>query len=275
MRKFLFLYAVCLLLVFPVVANATSIPVDLSYWDDSRSTGNGIDAKDGWSGLDGDDDADFLPDNNGFKFSWDISLEDTVYTYKYTVSGVGDNYLSFGLSHLNVEVSTDSQFTMMLAEAVNRIDDDPYYQNLYKSSPPSEIPFEGPATFEPGRGSNPNMPDDIYAIKWNTDGNAGIFGNHMDIVEFVITFTSDKYPVWGDFYAKDGSHNQIVAEAWNTGFLETPTETSDFIHWIARPDTGGGGGGGGIPEPATILLLGSGLLGLAVSGKKRFKKRNG
>ena len=35
------------------------------------------------------------------------------------------------------------------------------------------------------------------------------------------------------------------------------------------------GGGDPIPEPATMLLLGSGLIGIAVSGKKRFKKRNG
>jgi len=38
---------------------------------------------------------------------------------------------------------------------------------------------------------------------------------------------------------------------------------------------GGGGGGGEAPEPATMLLLGSGLIGIAVSGKKRFKKING
>ena len=33
--------------------------------------------------------------------------------------------------------------------------------------------------------------------------------------------------------------------------------------------------GAPIPEPATMLLFGSGLIGIAVSGKKRFKKRNG
>ena len=273
MRKLLFLYAVCLLLVFPMVANATSISVDQEYWSNSRSTNNGIEARDGWSGLDLDNNKE--PDNNGFKISWEISLDGTRYNYKYTISGVDNNYLSFGLSHLNVEVtntSSENDFVMKQAEAVNRetkVNKDDTYKDLSESLS-SKILFEGPAPFEPSdsSGSNPNMPDDIYAIKWDMDGKDGIFGNKSrDIVEFYISFTSENYPVWGDFYANDGI---VAAEAWNLGFGTDPT-TTDFTNWIARPN----GSPTHAPEPATMLLLGSGLIGIAVSGKKRLKKRNG
>jgi hypothetical protein len=50
----------------------------------------------------------------------------------------------------------------------------------------------------------------------------------------------------------------------------------EWAHKLEGSFTAGDGSSGGeAPEPATMLLLGSGLIGIAVSGKKRFKKRNG
>jgi len=270
MRKLLILCAVCLLLVFPVVANATSITANLS---GTRSTADGtVVVTDGWNktGV-----------FNGFDISWLINPTTvgttTSYSYQYTISGEGSTFLSKGLSHWILEVTNPSDatdFTMTGASAVDKDDGD---------LSASTVLFEGPKTFygTGDGGSNPYMESSIYGIKWNTDGEDGIFDDNRDIVELVITFNSLKDPVWGDFYAKDGfdQSTEEIATAWNVGFGTDPGDnTTDFTNWIATPDGANGNGegeGDPIPEPATMLLLGSGLIGFAVSGRKKLKKRNG
>jgi hypothetical protein len=59
---------------------------------------------------------------------------------------------------------------------------------------------------------------------------------------------------------------------------DDPFTTSNVVKKIGDKipqvgdDTPGGNGVSPIPEPATLLLLGSGLVGLAVLGRNKFKK---
>jgi hypothetical protein len=85
------------------------------------------------------------------------------------------------------------------------------------------------------------------------------------------SFYSWRSPVWGDFFAKDGqAGGQGLNLAWNTGFfdpdpLDAPADGS-IGYKILRPDTDTV-----IPEPTTIGLMGMGLLGLAISRRRRAK----
>ncbi len=67
-----------------------------------------------------------------------------------------------------------------------------------------------------------------------------------------------------------GTTKDINGLVYLIGFEDTPTGDRDFNDLMAIVENLGQGST--VPEPATMLLLGSGLLGMGVYARRRFKK---
>ncbi len=121
---------------------------------------------------------------------------------------------------------------------------------------------------DPGN-SNPNLPGSIYGAKFN------IADGVEDSTLVMFSLTSDRDPIWGDFYAKDGTENQgtVNVTVGNTGFLladplSGPVNGSIENHLLV-PDTTNGGPGGPIPEPMTMATFAMALAGVGAAVRKR------
>ena len=246
--KLLAVWVVGLLLVgVPAAGHAAIIAVGATDWTGSRSTATAsqIVASDGWTSA-----------NGGFKIAWGITQSGTVYSYQYTLSNEAGTGLTKAVSHLLLEVSPSFAGTDIWNAKLNGIID---------------VTVAGPAdyTSTSDGNSNPYLPGTLHGIK--LDAGVGLS---------VYTFSSNKGPVWGDFYSKDGKQGgppanpdrDVWATAWNFGIGTDPLATDTvFSKWVPTPDTFSGSPV--IPEPGTLVIWSVGGLcaaaGAALSRRRK------
>jgi hypothetical protein len=120
---------------------------------------------------------------------------------------------------------------------------------------------EGPTTFSARKNSNPGMPGPLFGLKFNTT---------LDPLIYSWQIETDRAPMWGDFYAKDGKTGGAEVYAYNINFgLAAPI----YVQGVSAdgfalvPDTVTGGPA--VPVPAALWLFGPALGALTAARRRR------
>ena len=170
----------------------------------------------------------------GTTFSWQVDDNgDGTYTYTYRLQ-VPDG--SKAISHITMEVSPSFLSSNILEVLQGDIAD-------------------GQPDAYPNGGADPGMPDSMRGVKF--------VGGGPDSTDYdwTVSFTTDRAPVWGDFYAKDGTAEGDWVAIWNAGFTDPDTDPTDpagnasIANHILVPDTITDM----VPAPGGILLAGFGM----------------
>ena len=171
-------------------------------------------------------------DDSATKLTYAVTYNGSYFSYEYMFETAED---AKGLSHWIIEISPNVSLGDFF-DIEGSVDDALYHDE---------------------HNGNPEMPEGMWGLKFGESGE--------------VSFNSYRMPVWGDFFAKDGSSggaDGTFVHAYNTGFTSPDSDplivldglgnlTFEFDH-ILRPDTV-------VPVPGTIIL---GMLGLGVAGIK-------
>lgn len=110
--------------------------------------------------------------------------------------------------------------------------------------------------------SNPGIPSNLFGLKFAGNDTTGDF-----------TIVTDRAPMWGSFYAKDGKDGGNDVFAYNVNFGGTSSASiygQAPYGFVLVPDTKDGDNHQ-IPEPGSFALLGLATMGLAFVRKKIFE----
>jgi|GEM_PF-1728159 len=187
--------------------------------------------------------------------SWDIAFSLGLTPWKYTYSIAWTPTNQNAISHTILDLSDDCTSTSnCVANAT-----------LNGSSIALE-PEDFSTYISTGTGgSNPGMGGPIKGVKFDVSSGT----------PYVISFDSNRAPVWGDIYLKAGQANNSGWYGQNVGIDDH--SSTNILNFVARPDTGGvllcPNGNPfpncgpqepvPVPEPLSMAVLGVGLLGLA------------
>lgn len=178
-----------------------------------------------------------------------------------TLGWIVDDMTTPGKWHYSYTLFVPSKdISHMIIEASNG--DNPFTSaNLFSpsSNPAGWIRSIAIQNFSPNN-STPYMPEDIYGIK---------FDSAKDATVITLSFDSDRAPVWGDFYAKDGYSSCSGWNAlYNTGFTLNdydpfaPAANGSLQNHLLVPDSY-------IPVPGAIILV---CIGTTLTGMLRRRR---